>query len=231
MINDLSATAFAIPYLNKNEIFILNKGKAHKGGHLALIAPGTGLGQSIVVFEKGRYIPVPSEGGHADFAPKNEREVELWRYLKTQYGHVSLERILTGQGLSDIHSFLIHSGLYHETVRFLKKNKDTDPAIVISEEAINGKTKSCKAALDMFVSILGSAAGNLALTGMTTGGIYLGGGIPPKILPKLKEDIFFSSFTDKGRFKGLLQNMPVYVILNDKAAFMGAAARAFEIEG
>jgi len=229
LINDLTATAFAVPYLKKNEFHVLNKGKAQKKGNLAIIAPGTGLGESIVVFDNGRYIPIPSEGGHVDFAPKNEKEVGLWRYLQKIYGHVSLERILTGQGLADIHSFFIDSGHYRESGRLLKRMKDADPAMVVSEEAIKGRSRSCTAALDMFISILGSVTGNLALTGMTTGGIYLGGGIPPKILPKLKEDAFFSSYTDKGRFKGILEKTPIYVILNDKAALLGAAVRAFEI--
>lgn len=230
LINDLTATAFSIPCLSKRDLHMINGGKAQRHGNLALIAPGTGLGESIVVREKGLYIPVPSEGGHVDFAPKDEKGVGLWRHLKIKYGHVSLERILTGQGLADIHSFLVGSGAYREIGRIVKRMKDADPAAVISEEAINGRARSCRAALDMFVSILGGAAGDLALTGMTTGGVYVAGGIPPRILPKLKERAFFSSFTAKGRFKGLLEKMPVYVVLNDKAALLGAAARAFEID-
>jgi glucokinase len=229
LINDLTATAYAIPLLKKNELHALQKGRAHKDGHRALIAPGTGLGESLVIFEKGKYISVPSEGGHVDFAPGNEKEIGLWRYLKKKYGHVSLERILTGQGLSDIHSFLLDSDPDGKDLGLLKRMKADDPAKIISEEAIKGETKSCKTALDIFVSILGAATGNLALTGMSTGGVYLGGGIPPKILPKLNDKIFLSSFADKGRFKGLLEKMPIYVILNDKAALLGAAAMAFDI--
>jgi len=229
LINDLTATAFAIPCLKRGDLHVVNRGKAQKDGNLALIAPGTGLGESIVVREKGTYIPNPSEGGHVDFAPQNKKEVGLWRHLEVKYGHVSLERILTGQGLVDIHSFLVGSGYYKETGYIVKRMKDADPAAVISDEAINGRARSCSAALDMFVSILGGAAGNLALTGLTTGGVYIAGGIPPRILPKLKDRALMSSFTAKGRFKGLLEKMPVYVILNDKAALIGAAARAFEI--
>lgn len=229
LVNDLTAMAFAVPHLYKNELHVLNKVTPQKDGHLALVAPGTGLGESIIVFEKGRYIPVPSEGGHVDFAPNNEQDVELWRYLKDIYGHVSLERILTGQGLADIHSFLINTGHYSKCSRISKGMKNADPARIISEEAIKGTAKCCQAALHIFVSILGAAAGNLALTGMTTGGVYIGGGIPPKILPKLQETAFLSSFTDKGRFKGLLEKIPVCVILNDKAALLGAALRAFQM--
>ena len=226
LINDLTATSYAIPLLTKNEVHALNKGSRQRDGNLAIIAPGTGFGEALVVRENGSFIPVPSEGGHVDFAPNNEKEIELWRYLKKKYRHVSLERILTGQGLAEIYAFLTSSGRNESDSRILIEMKNTDPAKVISELAIKEDVKSCKAALDMFISILGGAAGNLALTGMTKGGVYLGGGIPPKILPKLKEATFFSSFIDKGRFKGLLVNMPVYVILNDTAALLGAASRA-----
>jgi glucokinase len=229
LINDLAATAYAIPYLKKSELHILNRGKVQRDGNLALVAPGTGLGESIIVFEKGRYIPVPSEGGHVDFAPNNAKEAALWSYLKKKYGHVSLERILTGQGLVDIHSFIMSSRPGGRYDHLIKRMRDSDPAVIISEEAIKGKAKSFRLALDMFVSILGGATGNLALTGMATGGIYLGGGIPPRILAKLDGDRFLSSFSDKGRFKGLLEKMPVYVILNDKAGLLGAAAKAFEL--
>jgi glucokinase len=229
LINDLTATAYSVPYLARKELYALNIGKAQKGGNLALVAPGTGLGESIVVFDNGKCIPVSSEGGHVDFAPTNEKEIGLWRYLKKIYGHVSPERILTGQGLVDIHSFLIRSGAYHESRKLIKKMQENDPAAVISSEALAGRVRSCEAALDIFISILGATAGNLALTGMATGGIFLGGGIPPKILPRLKAGLFLSSLTDKGRFKVLLEKIPVHIILNDKAALLGAAVRAFEM--
>jgi glucokinase len=229
LINDLTATAYAIPFLTKNEIHTLNKGHAQKDGNLALIAPGTGLGEAIIVREYENYSPVSSEGGHVDFAPNNEKEIELWRYLKKGYGHVSLERILTGQGLADIYAFLTSRHKSNDDRKIFMEMKNSDPAKVISEHAIKRTSESCKAALDMFVSILGAVAGNLALTGMTKGGVYLGGGIPSKILPKLKDGTFFSSFIDKGRFKGLLEDMPVHVILNNAAALLGAATRAFKI--
>jgi glucokinase len=228
LINDLTATSLAIPFLNKKELHTLNKGSRQKDGNLAILAPGTGIGETLVVCESGSFIPVPSEGGHVDFAPNNEKEVELLRYLKKKYGHVSLERILTGPGLADIYAFLTSRRKDKDDRRILIEIKKADPAMIISQAAIKGEAKSCKAALDMFVSILGAAAGNLALVGMTKGGVYLGGGIPPKILPKLKDGAFISSFTDKGRFKGLLEKIPVHVILNDTAALLGAASKAFE---
>jgi glucokinase len=230
LINDLTATSYAVPFLTRNEIQTVNKGHAQKNGNLALIAPGTGLGEALVVRENGGYGPVTSEGGHVDFAPNNEKEIELWRYLKKRYGHVSLERILTGQGLTDIYAFMTSRRKSRGDIKIIQEMKKSDPAMVISQAAIKGEPASCKTALDMFVSILGAAAGNLALTGMTKGGVYLGGGIPPKILPKLRDGTFFSSFIDKGRFKGLLVDMPVYVILNSSAALLGAASLAFNVD-
>jgi glucokinase len=141
---------------------------------------------------------------------------------------VSVERILSGPGLFNIYSWLKDSGKYREPKWLAEKIIEMEPAKVITEAALNGMQPLCEKSLDVFVSILGSAAGNLTLTGMTTGGVYIGGGIPPKILPKLKGDIFMSSFINKGRFRALLESIPVYVILNDKAAMLGAAVAAFE---
>ncbi len=228
LINDLTAMAHAIPFLNSRESLSLNKAKARKGGNLALLAPGTGLGESLLIFQKGRYIPIPSEGGHADFSPNNDQEVRLWQYLHARYGHVSIERVLSGPGLFNIYSWLKDSGQYKEPEWLAGDIREMDPSMIITQAAMNKDQPLCVATLDMFVSILGAVAGNLALTGMTTGGVYLGGGIPLKILPKLGEGIFLKSFTNKGRFKGLLEKIPVRVILNDRAAQLGAASCAFE---
>jgi glucokinase len=228
LINDLTATALAIPLLNRNETYTLNRARPRKGAPVALIAPGSGLGEALLVSVNDRYVPVSSEGGHVDFAPNNGFQTELWRYLHKIYGHVSIERVLTGPGLFNIYSWLKESGHYLEPAWLSKKLRETDPARVITSAALNRSQPMCKATLDLFVSILGAAAGNLALTGMTTGGVYLGGGIPPKILPGLKQDKFMKSFTDKGRFKELMEKMPVKVIVNDKAALLGAAAYAIE---
>ena len=229
LMNDLTATAHIIPYLTRKELLVLNKAKAGGGRNIALIAPGTGLGEALIVFnKKGEYIPVPSEGGHVDFPSNNETEVGLWRYLRRRYGRVSIERILSGPGLFNIYSWLKDSGSYREPKWLAEKIREMEPAKAITESALNRRQPLCEKSLDIFVSILGSAAGNLALIGMTTGGVYLGGGIPPKILPKLKEDIFMSSFTNKGRFRGLMEKIPVYVILNERAALLGAAAAAFK---
>lgn len=230
LINDLMAAALAIPLLHSNEVLALNKIKTRKGQNLALVAPGTGLGEALLVFQNGQYMPISSEGGHADFSPNSEAEIKLWRYLHKKFDHVSIERVLSGPGLLNIYSWLKDSGQYKEPLWLARKMKERDPARVITEAALNEKNPLCIAALNMFVSILGAVSGNLALTGTTTGGVYLGGGISPKILPVLKKGVFMKAFTDKGRFRNYLEKIPVKVILNDKAALLGAAFRAFELE-
>ena len=227
LVNDLTAMALAVPLLGSRELFSLNKAKIRKGNNLAIVAPGTGLGQALLVFRDGRYIPVSSEGGHADFSPNTEAEVELWRYLHKRFGHVSVERILSGPGLVNIYTWLKESGRHKEPAWLAKDIEERDPARVITEAALDGKDVLCVESLNVFVSILGAVAGNLALTAMTTGGVYLGGGIPPKILPTLNKSIFMQAFTNKGRFGNLLAKIPVQVILNDEAALLGAAQCAF----
>jgi glucokinase len=229
LINDLTATAYAVPFLNSRELFFLNKAKARKEQNLALVAPGTGLGEALLIFGEGQYIPVASEGGHADFSPNNEAEVELWRYLSQRFGHVSTERVLSGPGLVNIYSWLRHSKRFSEPAWLARSMEEIDPARAIAEAALVEKHPLCVESLNMFVSILGSVAGNLALTAMATGGVYLGGGIPPKILPKLQESIFMQAFTNKGRFGDLLAKIPVRVILNDEAALLGAARCALDM--
>ena len=230
LINDLTATAYAIPLLRSKELHALNRVRATKGHNLGLIALGTGLGMGLLIWFEDKYVPVASEGGHADFGPNDLMEAELWKYLHERWEHVSVERVLSGSGLFNIYAWLRDSGRHHEAEWLSKKIKEMDPARAISEAAMARKDPLCEEALDIFVSIFGSVAGNLALMGMTTGGVYLGGGIPPKILPKLDEDTFMQAFTSKRRFKDLLEKIPVRVILNDKAALLGAAQYAFEIQ-
>lgn len=230
LINDLAATALAIPLLNSREMLSLNKVKVIRRRNLGLVAPGTGLGMALLIWTDGGYIPVASEGGHVDFSPTEKAEVELWQYLNHRLGHVSVERVLSGQGLLNLYTWLKDSGRYQEPAWLAQNIKDMDPAKAISEAALEKREPICLEALNIFVSIFGAVAGNLALTGFTTGGIYLGGGIPPKILSKLKEDLFMASFTNKGRFKDFLKKIPVRVILNDKAALLGAAYCAFRMQ-
>jgi glucokinase len=229
LINDLAATAVAIPILNNKEFFHLNSARTRKMGNIALIAPGTGLGEALLIFQDEGYVPLSSEGGHADFAPNSDFEVELWKHLHKRFGHVSVERVLSGPGLFNIYSWLKDSGRYKEPSWLAQKIKENDPARVITEAALDDMDTLCVEALKIFSSILGAVSGNLALTGMTTGGVYLGGGIPPKILPILKKDRFMKSFRSKGRFSDMLEKIPVKVILNDRTALMGAAAHAFKM--
>ena len=223
LINDLAATAVSIPFLGKDDTVSISPGKAVEKQTIALMAPGTGLGQSLLVWVKDHYQPVPSEGGHADFAPATEEEVLLWRYLYEKYGHASIERAASGPGLINIYSWLRTSQENTEPQWLKKRMKTSDPAAVIAHAGLDEEDSICKKALDCFTSILGSVAGNLALTGFARGGVYLGGGIPPKILPKLKENTFRQSFVKKGRFKKFLEEIPVHVILNERAALLGAA--------
>ena len=168
LINDLTATAYAVPLLNSRELLSLNKAKARKEQNLALVAPGTGLGEAMLIFGEGQYIPVASEGGHADFSPNNEAEVELWRYLSQRFGHVSTERVLSGPGLVNIYSWLRDSKRFSEPGWLVRSMEEIDPARAIAEAALTEKHPLCVASLNAFVSILGAVAGNLALTAMTT---------------------------------------------------------------
>jgi len=223
VINDLKATAYAVPLLTQRELFILNPGRKAKEKTIGLIAPGTGLGMALLIWKDGSYIPVSSGGGHSDLAPNNESEAAFWKYLHDRLGHVSVERALSGPGLFIIYCWMKFTGQGSEPTWLSEKLNEGDPPRVITEAALVEKDPLCVKALDLFVSILGATAGNLALTGLTRGGIYLGGGIVPKILSKLQEGFFMRAFVEKGRFKGLLTEVPVYVILNDKAALLGAA--------
>jgi glucokinase len=227
LINDLVATGYAIPHLSPSDLFTINKGIITAEGAIGIIAPGTGLGEAIFSWEDTRYTPVPSEGGHTDFAPTSEIELNLLTFLNRKYEHVSYDRICSGHGLPDIYDF-IKTHLQIEEPDWLTEELATveDRAPVIVNGALNDarQCKICSKTLQMFVSILGAETGNLALKGLTTGGMYLGGGIPPRILPFIKEETFMKSYTAKGRMSYLLNDMPVKVILNSKAALIGAAS-------
>jgi glucokinase len=223
LINDLAATGLGIPLLYHRERYPLNTARPRKGENIALIAPGTGLGTSVITCQEGQYVPIASEGGHVDFAPTDETQVLLWRYMFQHYGHVSIERIVSGMGLFNIFSFMKDTGRHRVPEWLARDIEKDDPGRAISEGAIKRNDPLCKDVLRMFTSILGSIAGNLALTVLATGGVYLGGGIPPKILPVLADGVFMNAFSNKGRFKDLLENIPVRVILNDRSAILGAA--------
>ncbi|NKB81232.1 MAG: glucokinase [Nitrospirales bacterium] len=228
LLNDLEAMAYGLQVLRSDETMLLNAGgKEHPQGTKALIAAGTGLGEAILFWDGQRYRSCPSEGGHASFAPISDREIDLLRYLRTSYRHVSFERVLSGEGLHLIYQFL-RDTQKNEPTWFAQELPNGDPAALIAEAALKGKPDICVQALDLFISVFGGETGNLALKSLALGGIYIGGGIAPKILPKLKHDTFMKAFTAKGRYQRLLNTIPVRVILNDQAGLLGAASYAAE---
>lgn len=223
IINDLVANAYGTIYLKKKDLRVVNPGK-RMVGNAALLSAGTGLGEAILYWDGECYHPSPSEGGHADFGPRNELEIELLRYLIERFGHVSYERILSGSGLFHIYQFLRdEKKLFSEPSWLSKRMREKDPAVVISEEARTKGNKLCQITLEIFVTIYGAAAGNLALHSMAVGGVYLGGGIAPKILWKLREGAFMKAFKDKGRYSDFVARIPVKVIMNERTALLGAA--------
>jgi glucokinase len=227
LLNDLEATAYGLPFLEPDEIEDLNSNAPSPppDGTRALLAAGTGLGESLIVWTGKDYQICPSEGGHADFAPNNDLEIELLRYLRTSYLHVSYERVLSGPGLHLIYQFL-RDTQKNEPTWFSEKLPTGDPATLIAEAGLEGKPDICKKALQLFVSIYGAEAGNMALKTLAMGGVYIGGGIAPKILPTLQDGTFMKSFLAKGRYKRLLGKIPVRVILNPHTAILGAASVA-----
>jgi glucokinase len=237
LINDLEANGYGIAELAPDQIHTLSEGDASQIGNRALIAAGTGLGEGLLTWNGRIHVPYPSEGGHVDYAPRNEDEIDLLRFLKQKYnGRISFERVVSGMGLTSIYEFLREVRGVEEPAWLAEQLAAAgDPNSVITELALQAKSEICEKALDMFVSAYGAEAGNLALKVLSVGGLYIGGGIAPRILEKLKDGTFMKAFTDKGRLSQLLINMPVRVILESRAAVLGAAAyaeaRAAEISG
>jgi glucokinase len=226
LINDLVSTGYGVPLLKPEELLTLNAGSPPKSGNAALIAAGTGLGEATLHWAGNRYEPVASEGGHADFAPRNDIQIELLKHLIGRFGHVSYERVLSGPGLFNIYSFLRDAGYAGEEPWLAEKIKTSDPSAVISQTALAGQSELCGKALDMFVSIYGAESGNLALKAMAVTGIYVGGGIAPKIIERLRGPDFMRAFCDKSRLSAVMQRLPVQIILNPKTALYGAASAA-----
>ena len=237
LINDLEANGYGVAELGPDQIYTLSQGDASQIGNRGLIAAGTGLGEGILAWNGRIHVPYPSEGGHTDFGPRNEEEIELLRFLQRKYnGRISYERVVSGMGLTNIYEFLRDNRGLEEPKWLADKIAEAhDPNSVITEMALTAKSEICAKALDMMVSIYGAEAGNLALKVLSVGGLYVGGGIAPKILEKLKDGTFIKAFQDKGRLSQLLINMPVRVILDSRAALLGAAAyaeaRAAELSG
>ncbi len=226
LLNDLEAIAYAVPHLKSSDLHTLNTGEGKDRESLAVIAPGTGLGEAFLTWSNDRYLAHPSEGGHADFAPATPEERELLGYLQERSDHVSVESVCSGRGIPNIYSFLKDTGGYKESDWLKESLADvTDPTPVIINAATDEHRQCllCRATLEMFVSILGSEAGNLALKVMATGGVFVGGGIPPRIVPALEAGSFMKAFTGKGRMRAIMKKIPVHVILNTRTALIGAA--------
>jgi len=226
LLNDLEANAYGIAVLAASDFLVLNEGNPKAVGNAAVISAGTGLGEAGLYWDGEKHHPFASEGGHADFAPGNELEIALFQYLSKRYGRVSWERVLSGPGLVNIYQFLCEYR-QAETPTWLDEEMRTgDPGSAISDAGLTGKCHICAEALDIFVRLYGAEAGNLALKVMAMGGMYLGGGIAPKIAEKLKGPDFMQAFLDKGRMRNMLEEIPIKVILNDRAALLGAARYA-----
>lgn len=226
LINDLEANAYGIAALKSRDFVTLNKGVRNAKGNMAIISAGTGLGEAGMYWDGDIHRPFASEGGHTDFAPRNHLEMELLNYSMDRYRRVSYERLVSGPGLVHIYKFLRNTGKGKEPQWLAEEMRDVDPAPIISRHGMDGRILLCLQALELFVSLYGAEAGNLALKIMATGGVYLGGGIAPKIISKLKEPEFMNAFTAKGRMRPLLQDIPVRVIMNPKTALIGAARHA-----
>ncbi len=223
VINDLEASAWGIGALDSTDLISLNEGIPAAIGNQAVIAAGTGLGEAGMFWDGRQHHVFACEGGHTDFGPRNELETALLKYLLAKFGRVSYERVLSGPGLVNIYEFLRDTGRAQEPKWLADALAHGDPAAVISKAALSGDSPLCEQALDMFVSIYGAEAGNLALKILASGGVYVSGGIAPRIVAKLKDGAFRKAFVDKGRMRPLLEATPVQIIVNENTGLIGAA--------
>ncbi|MBI4161325.1 MAG: glucokinase [Acidobacteria bacterium] len=223
LINDLEASAHGIAGLAPKDLLLVYPGSPGAAGNAALISPGTGLGEAGLFWDGRRHRPFACEGGHASFAPRGDLQIDLLRYLYRRFDHVSWERIVSGPGLVSLYRFLRDTGRGEEPEWLAEEMGRDDPAAAISAAALEGRSVLCERALELFVELLAAEAGNLALKVMATGGVYLGGGIVPRIAAWLTRPIFLQAFTAAGRMRPLLEAMPVRAILNQKVAILGAA--------
>lgn len=220
LLNDLEAMAYGVPVLAGDELLTLQPGERHAEGNIGIVAAGTGLGGSILHRLSDRYVPVASEIGHSDFAARTDRELEFVRAARARFGRVEIEHVLCGPGLENLAAFT------HAEKRCAAISHPADAAAEISKAALAGDCPCCAEALEMFVEAYGAVAGNLGLIGVTTGGVFIGGGIAPRILPALQTGAFMAAFVDKAPMRPLLEAMPVHVILNSDAGLLGAAVFA-----
>jgi glucokinase len=226
LLNDLEANAYGIATLASTDFAVLQKGIPDAKGNAAVISAGTGLGEAGMYFDGAALRPFAGEGGHASFAPEGDVQGELFDYLTRRYGHVSCERALSGPGLVNIYDFLRDTGRGTQTRSVVEQMRHGDPAAAISQAALTDECELCVEALEIFVQIYAAEAGNLALKMLATGGVFIGGGIAPKILSFLQKPLFVEAFLGKGRMKPLLEAVPVQVILNENTALRGSARAA-----
>ena len=230
LLNDLEAIATAVPHLESSDLVTLNEGTRKLKGAIGIVAPGTGLGEAFLLWNGRSYDAYPSEGGHTAFAPTNNEQMALLQYMQQKYHHVSYERICSGVGIPNIYNYFRDNGRYHEPQWLrseLEATEDHTPVIV--NAALEQRADICTATLNLFMEVLGEEAGNLALTILATGGIYIGGGIPPRILPQLKASNFLTAFQNKGRFSAMMAQVPIYIITNPQAGLYGAIYAGMEV--
>ncbi|MEW6684358.1 MAG: glucokinase [Nitrospirota bacterium] len=227
LLNDVEAAAFGMLYLRDDEFVVINRGVPTRG-NIAVIAAGTGLGESVLAWDGRRYLPIPSEGGHADFAPRTDREIDLLRFLRAEFGRVSCERVVSGPGVYHIYRYLLHAGVAEEPSWLRDRLATDDVSAVVTRLGLAKEHPLCVEALDLFVSLYGAEAGNLALKAYAIGGVFVGGGIAPKIIDKLKDGAFMAGFAQKGRYRDWLEAIPVKVVTNPRAPLLGAARYAAE---
>ncbi|XPV68221.1 MAG: glucokinase [Halarcobacter sp.] len=229
LLNDLEATAYGMLYLEEKEFVNLNEYGRDTKGNIAVIAAGTGLGEAILYFDGKDYFPIATEGGHSDFAPLTAQQDELLKWARDRFkGHVSVERIVSGMGISTIYDFLVDSNFALQANFMSNLNKHSDKSAMISKGALEFDDKLCKETMKLFCEIYAAEAGNLALKSMSVGGVLIGGGIAPKILPFLENEVFINTFFSKGRFEELMRGMKIKVALNDKTALLGTARYAMD---
>jgi glucokinase len=227
LMNDLEANAWGIEALTPEEFFEIQAGDPDAKGNRALISAGTGLGMAGIHWNGTHHVPFASEGGHVDFAPRTDLDAELYRFLRDRYaGVVDWERVLCGRAMVDLHDFMRHHTGMSIPDWLAEQMQAGDPAAAISQAGASGRDAVCARALELFIEYYGAEAGNVGLTFLALGGVYIGGGIAPKILDQLKSPRFLASFVSKGRMKEVLESMPVRVILNPRTALLGSAVRA-----
>ena len=231
LLNDLEAAAYGMLHLDSKDFRVLNQGaEPNQQGNIAVVAAGTGLGEAMLIWDGTQHHPVASEGGHSDFAPRGALEIQLLMYLGDKYGdHVSYERVVSGPGFFDLYTFLRQASQAPEPQWLSERIRSGDPSAVVTQAGLAGEDPVCVRALETFAAVYGAEAGNLALKCVAVGGVLVGGGIAPKMLPVLEKGYFMSGFTDKGRYRALMQRMSVKVVLNPRASLIGAAHYAMRL--